>query len=112
MTADLKVIPGRVFVGNVMGRPQMVTVKSVRRNRKGTRPTSCVLTYESDQIEAELRVTLGESGELTGFRRVTLAQVGTARHLANLVGSQIPTDSVVIVTRDRVGSGEIFGKGI
>jgi hypothetical protein len=111
MTAELEVRQGRVFVGNVMGHLKMVVVKSVRRNRKGT-PTSCVLTYESDQVEAELRVTLGESGELTGFRRVTLAQVGTARHLANLVGSEVPTDSLVIVTRDRVGSGEIFGKGI
>jgi hypothetical protein len=107
MTEDLTARPGRVFVGYLDGsrRIQMFTVKSVRKRRDGT-PSSAVLVCEEQGVggtvlDAEYKVSLPKDGKLTGLRRVTVAQVGWAKHLAEQVGSKIPTDALVIVTRDR-----------
>lgn len=107
MTEDLKPQPGRIFIANFLGHTRLVAVKSVRKRKDGT-ASSCVLIGEGDAIMAEYRMRVGKSGELTGMRRVTVAQLGRAKQLAEEVGTSIPADSIVIVTKDRQPVGEIL----
>ena len=110
MTEDLTPSPGRVFVGRLSpsGGLKLLTVKSVRRRKTGI-PSSAILTYESieNEVRAEVSMTLPADGKMHGFRRVTVAHVATAKVLTEHVGDKVPTDAVVIVTRDRVGSEKV-----
>lgn len=115
MTEDLKPIPGRVFVADVTGTGryrQLVTIKSARKRKDGTY-SSCVITWEAngsngEPVFAEGRVSVPKSGEMVGWRRVTLARIGLAKDLRTAVGESVPTDAVVIVTKDRTGGGPVF----
>lgn len=103
MTEDLTPIAGRVFVGDVGGMGvKLVTVKSVRRRRDGT-PSSATVTYETGEVSAVVSLRMPKDGKMHGFRRVTLAQIGTASAMTKLTGQSIPTDAVCIITRDRTG---------
>lgn len=103
MTEDLTPLAGRVFVGEV-GTPhlKLITIKSVRRRRDGT-PSSCVITWETGEVRAQANMRLPKDGKMHGFRRVTLERIGYAKAIADVVGLEVPTDSIVIVTRDRTG---------
>lgn len=104
MTEDLEAKPGRVFVGPIDGRVKLFVVKSVRRRKDGT-VSSCKVTWEGDGVFAEANMTMPKDGIMRGYRRVTLSLVGLAVDLAGAVGSKVPTDAMVIVTRDRTGGG-------
>lgn len=107
MTEDLTPIAGRVFVALIDGRLKMVTVKSVRKRRDGT-PSSCQVTWETGEVIATASFGIPKTGKMTGWRRVTLARIGLAKDLSSEVGSKVPTDAVVIVTRDRTGGEPVF----
>jgi hypothetical protein len=59
-------------------------------------------------VFAEYSVRLPLDGQLHGYRRVTLAQVGIANEIAGNNGKTVPTDAVCIVTRDRTGGKAVF----
>lgn len=107
MTEDLTPLPGRIFVGLMYNRPHLITIKSVRRRKDGT-PTSCRIIWESSEVIADATMKLPKDGKMNGWRRVTLAQVGLAKDLSQYVGSRVPTDAVVIVTKDRTGGEPVF----
>jgi hypothetical protein len=109
MTEDLTPLPGRVFIADTTGSGHLdlVTIKTVRRRKDGT-PSNCTAIWEARGIIAEGRITVPKSGKMTGWRRVTLAQVGLAKDLSAAVGESVPTDAVVIVTKDRTGGGPVF----
>ncbi|MDQ1584571.1 MAG: hypothetical protein QOF36_2625 [Microbacteriaceae bacterium] len=109
MTEDLTPRKGRVFIGPLTsgGKPKLCVVKAARTRRDGTH-SSCVLLTEEPGVGGhplygEYRMTLPLDGQLRGFRRVTLAQVGIARDVSANTGRSVPTDAVCIVTRDRTG---------
>lgn len=109
MIEDLTPRKGRVFIGSPVegGKPKLLVVKAARTRRDGTH-SSCILVSEEPGVGgrplfAEYSLTLPRDGQLHGYRRVTLAHVGVARDVSANTGRSVPTDAVVIVTRDRTG---------
>jgi hypothetical protein len=110
MTEDLTPRKGRVFIGSPIagGKPKLLVVKAARTRRDGTH-SSCILVSEEPGVGgrplfAEYSLTLPLDGQLHGYRRVTLAQVGVAGTMAPSIGHSIPTDAMILVTKDRLGS--------